>query len=84
MPPTSGHSTANHHAQRWIDSTVALNPMVQRQKSAARSAPVPRSTICSSSRSTPMRLQARIVAACIANSSAEPYRNAIDSMWNGL
>src|SRR5262249_31888422 len=31
MPPQSGHNTANHHAQRWIDSIVALNPMVQRQ-----------------------------------------------------
>ena len=37
MPPVSGHSTANHQAQRWIDSIVALKPIVQRQNSAARS-----------------------------------------------
>ena len=72
MPPVSGHSTANHQAQRWIDSMVALKPMVQRQNSAARSEAVPRSTICSSSRSPPKRLTARMVAPCIANSSVEP------------
>ena len=43
-------STANHQAQRWIDSIVALKPIVQRQNSAARSEAVPRSTICSISR----------------------------------
>jgi hypothetical protein len=53
MPPQSGHSTANHQAQRWIDSIVALKPMVQRQNSAARSLAVPRSTIWSISRSPP-------------------------------
>jgi hypothetical protein len=31
MPPASGHSTANHQAQRWIDSIVAFQPIVQRQ-----------------------------------------------------
>ena len=46
-------STANHQAQRWIDSMVALKPMVQRQNRAARSVAVPRSTICSISRSPP-------------------------------
>ena len=51
---------------------VALNPIVQRQKSAARSEAVPRSTICSISRSPPKRLTARIVAPCIANSSVAP------------
>ena len=30
MPPVSGHRTANHQAQRWIDSAVALKPMVQK------------------------------------------------------
>src|SRR5262245_13986835 len=38
MPPVRGHNTANHHAQRWIDSNVALKPIVQRQNSAPRSA----------------------------------------------
>ena len=84
MPPTSGHSTANHQPQRWIDSIVALKPMVQRQNSAARSLAVPRSTICSISRSPPKRLTARMVAPCIANNSVAPYRKAIDSMWKGL
>ena len=37
-----------------------------------RSAAVPRSVICSISRSAPNRLAARIVAACMANSSVEP------------
>ena len=60
MPPVSGHSTANHQAQRWIDSAVALKPIVQRQNSAPRSKAVPRSTICSISRSPPKRLIARI------------------------
>ena len=72
MPPVNGTSTANHHAQRWIDSIVALKPIVQRQNSAARSAAVPRSSICSTSRSPPNRPTARIVAPCIANSSADP------------
>ena len=31
MPPVNGTSTANHHAQRWIDSIVALKPIVHRQ-----------------------------------------------------
>ena len=84
MPPVSVHSTANHQAQRWTDSIVALNPMVQRQNSAARSAAVPRSIDCSTSRSPPKRLTAMIVPACIANSSTDPYRNTIDSAWNGL
>ena len=63
MPPHSGVSTANHQAQRWMPSIVALNPMVQRQNSAARSVAVPRSMICSSSRSPPKRLTARMVRA---------------------
>ena len=50
---SAGQSTANHQAQRWIDSIVALKPIVQRQNSAARSAAVPRSRICSTSRSPP-------------------------------
>jgi hypothetical protein len=84
IPPVTVVSTANHQAQRWIDSIVALKPIVQRQNSAARSEAVPRSVIWSISRSPPKRLTARIVAPCIANSSVEPYRKAIDSMWNGL
>ena len=84
MPPVSGHSTANHQPQRCSDSKVALKPMVQRQNSAARSAAVPRSVICSTSRSPPKRLTARMVAPCIANNTAEPYRNTIESIWNGL
>ena len=63
MPPVKVVSTANHHAQRWIDSIVALKPIVQRQKSIERSAAVPRSVICSISRSPPTRATARIVAA---------------------
>jgi hypothetical protein len=42
MPPVIVVSAANHHAQRWIDSKVALKPMHQRQNSAPRSAAVPR------------------------------------------
>ncbi len=84
IPPVSGHSTANHQAQRWIDSAEAQNPIVQRQNSAPRSNAVPRSRICSTSRSAPNRVVASTVAACIANSSVAPYRNTIESMWNGL
>jgi hypothetical protein len=58
MPPVIGVRTANHHAQRWMPSIVALKPMVQRQNRAARSDAVPRSTICSSSRSPPKRVTA--------------------------
>ena len=32
----------------------------------------------------PKRLTARMVAPCIANSNVDPYRNAIESAWNGL
>ena len=72
MPPVRGRAPRNHHAQRWIDSAVALKPIVQRQNSAPRSNAVPRSTICSTSRSPPNRLIARTVAPCIANSSVDP------------
>ena len=83
MPPVNGHSTANHQAQRCTDSNVALKPMVQRQNSAALSEAVPRSVICSTSRSPPYRVTDMIVPACMANSNVEPYRNTIDNMWNG-
>ena len=63
---------------------VALKPMHQRQKSIERSAAVPRSVICSISRSPPMRATARMVAPCIAKSTAEPYRKAMERAWNGL
>ena len=43
IPPVIGVRTANHHAQRWMPYMVALKPMVQRQKRAARSVAVPRS-----------------------------------------
>jgi hypothetical protein len=72
MPPVSGVSTANHQAQRWMLSKVALKPMVQRQKIAQRSCAVPRSITCSTSRSDPKRPAARMVAPCIANSSVDP------------
>ena len=83
MPPVNGVSTANHQAQRWMDSIVALNPIVQRQNSAARSEAVPRSVICSISRSPPNRLTARMVAPCIAKSSAEPYRRRSTACGTG-
>ena len=67
-----------------MDSIVALNPIVQRQNSMERSAAVPRSVICSISRSPPRRATARIVAPCMAKSTALPYRKTIESAWNGL
>ena len=84
MPPVNVVSTANHQAQRWIDSIVALKPIVHRQNNIERSAAVPRSVICSISRSPPIRDTARMVAPCMAKSTALPYRNTIESAWNGL
>ncbi len=72
MPPVNVVSTANHQLQRWMLSMVAFHPIVHRQKSIERSVPVPRSVICSISRSAPTRLAARIVAPCMANRSVLP------------
>ena len=72
MPPVIGQSTANHQAQRWIHSAEAQKPIVQRQNSAPRSNAVPRSRICSISRSPPNRVVASTVAPCMANSSVAP------------
>ena len=75
MPPVIGVSAANRQARRWIPFIMALKPMVQRQKRAARSGAVPavgdplQLPVAAKPRD---RETARIVAPCIANKSAEP------------
>ena len=85
MPPPSGHSTANHQAQRWIDSIVALKPIVQRQNRAARSrrrAAVDDLLDLALTAEAAHRQDGARRASRTAAST--PYRNAIDSMWKGL
>ena len=72
MPPVNVVRVANQKIQRWIDSKVALKPMVQRQKRAARSWAVERSTMSWLSRSPPNLATARMVPACMQNSIVDP------------
>ena len=72
MPPQSVVSVANQKIQRWIDSKVALKPIVQRQNSAARSCAVERSTMSWLSRSPPNLATARMVPACMQNIIVDP------------
>ena len=66
---------------RWIDSAVALKPMVHRQNNAPRSKAVPRSVICSNSRSPPKRLIASTVANAEVTVSAHLFRQDNSTLY---
>ena len=72
MPPVSGQSTANHQAQRWIDSSVALKPIVQRQNRAPRSKRRAAVDDLLDLALAAEPADRQDVAPCIANSSVEP------------
>ena len=68
MPPVSGQSTANHQAQRWMLSAVALHqPMVQRQNKARAPPPCRDRRSAPAHAQPPKRLMASMVAPCMAN-----------------